>query len=461
MLIAQHTKELSGDPYKDTVNMNHSGLSPEVKLCNFQSFTLDNGLKVFLAENNKLPRVLYSLTIGYTPIVGKNGLSYLTGQLLRTGTKSMTREVLDENIDFIGASITTNNSNISASGLKRYNEKILQFLSDILLNPDFKYEELEKLKSMTISEAQRNDPSTTNWKVSNQLMFGKDHPYGDILNEELIKKYTVQDCQEFYNTYYKPQVSYLAIVGDISIEEAKETANKYFGKWQKSVLKPQSLPKPCPPVSNVLTIVDRPDAVQTLLSINYPVDITPNSDEAFKARVMNTILGVGPFRLYQNLREQKGYTYGAYSRLSMDKHIGSFIVNTEIRNSVTDSALNEIYYEMNRLREEIVTEEELMLAKNYMAGRFLQSLENPQNIASYAINIANFALSEDYYKNYMKRLMSVTAGDVKEMANKYLLPSNTYILAIGRASEITNKLQPFTKCNIRYFDINANEYFPE
>jgi zinc protease len=441
------------------------GPAPVINIGKYETFTLDNGLQVFVVENNKIPRVTYSLILDYTPVQEGNvaGLADLTGQMLRTGTTTLSKEQLDEEVDFIGASLSTYSTGMYGSGLKKHNEKLLQLMSEVLLNPSFNEEELAKLTTRTISALQtaKDEPSEISDRVTRKLLYGENHPYGEAMIEKTVKNINTDMCKAFYSTYFRPQISYLAVVGDITPEEAKVAVEKYFGKWQRTEVKTEELPVPPVPSSPVVAISDRPDAVQTTLSIGYPVQLKPGSDDAIKARVTNTILGGGTFRLYDNLREKHGFTYGAYSRLSADKYVGNFQASTEIRNSVTDSALNEILSEMKRIREEQVGQTELSLVKNYIAGGFALSLENPQTVANFAINTARYKLPADYYVNYLKNIAAVSSEDVKAMAQKYILPGNTYIVAVGKASEIVPKLQPFAGTKpIRYFDFEGKEYDP-
>lgn len=441
------------------------GPAPVINIGKYESFELDNGLKVFVVENNKIPRVSYSLIIDYTPLPEGElaGLSDLTGQMLRKGTTSLSKDLLDEEIDFIGASLFTNANGIYASVLKKHNTRLLELMSDVLLNPAFDAAELEKIRTQTLSglEAEKNEPSAISNRVGKLLTYGAGHPYGESMSEKSVKNINIDQCKAFYQGFFRPQIAYLAIVGDITTAEARDLVSKYFSKWEKKDVIEVDSPSPKMPANNVVALVDRPDAVQTTLSIGYPVDFKPGSADAIKARVANTILGGGTFRLYNNLRENKAYTYGAYSRLNADKLAGRFVVSTEIRNSVTDSAINEILFEMKRIREEDVPLQELDLVKNYLSGAFALSLEEPQTVANFAINTARYGLPSDYYVNYLKNLAAVTSRDIKEMAVKYIKPDNAYILAVGKASEITDKLSKFTSGQaIRYFDYEGNEYDP-
>lgn len=439
--------------------------APAINIGKYESFELDNGLKVFVVENHKILRVAYSLVLDYNPEPEGNlaGLADFTGQLLRTGTTSLTKEQLDEEVDFIGASLGTSSTGFYAASLKKHTDKLLSLVADVLMNPSFKQEELDKLRTQAISglKAEQNDPAAISERLSKQLIYGASHPYGESMTEKSLAGISTELCRNYYKDFFKPNIGYLAIVGDITPAEARELVEKHLGKWQKGEIRNSVPETPHTPPSNVVAIVDRPDAVQSALRIGYPVDLKPGSEDAIKARVTNTILGGGTFRLFNNLREEKGYTYGAYSQLSSDKLAGKFLVNTEIRNSVTDSAIDEVFYEMRRLREETVPADELELAKNYLNGNFALSLENPQTVANFAINTARYGLPQDYYANYMKNLSAVSADDVMATARKYIRPANAYILAVGKASEIAPRLMKFTGGKaIRYFDFEGKEYDP-
>lgn len=439
--------------------------APLINIGKYESFELENGLKVFVVENHKIPRVSFSLLLDYNSVPEGEmaGMADFTGQLLRTGTKNLSKDQLDEEVDFIGASLSTSSTGAYASSLKKHTEKLLSLMADVVLNPSFKAEELDKLKTQAISglKAAQNDPSAISDRISKQLVYGATHPYGESMTEKSIEKISSEHCQAFYQAFFKPNIGYLAIVGDITTAEARTLVEKYLGNWQKGEVMNYMPESPKAPASNVVAIVDRPDAVQSALRIGYPVDLKTGSEEAIKARVMNTILGGGTFRLFNNLREDKAYTYGAYSQLMSDKLTGRFMVNTEIRNSVTDSAINEIFNEMRRLREELVPADELSLAKNYLNGNFALSLENPQTIANFAITTARFGLDADYYANYMKNLSAVSAEDVKATAQKFIKPENAYILAVGKAADIAPRLMQFTGGkSIKYFDFEGKEYDP-
>ncbi len=439
--------------------------APVIKIGDYQSFELANGLKVFVVENHKIPRISYSLVLDYSPILEGENAGYIdfAGQLLRTGTTTRTKDQIDEAIDFIGASLNTSATGATASCLSKHNEELLGIMSDIIMNPQFKQEELEKIRTQTLSalEAEKNEPKAIATRVGGKLVYGSNHPYGEIMNEESVKKINLDKCNEFYKSFFKPNIGYLAIVGDITLAEAKPLIEKYLGNWQRGEVLATNFATPKAPSKATVAIVDRANSVQSTINVTYPVDLKPGSPDAIKAKVANSILGGGTFRLFNNLREKHGWTYGAYSSLTPDRIIGRFTASAEVRNPVTDSSLTQIVYEMNRIRTEPVPDDELSMVKNFMMGNFGRSLENPQTVADFAINTARYKLPNDYYASYLTNLAAVNATDVQTMAQKYIRPDNAYILVVGKAEEVAPKLKLFSKTGqIQYYDIQGNWYDP-
>ncbi|MDF1611630.1 insulinase family protein [Stygiobacter electus] len=443
-----------------------AGPAPEIKLGNYESFTLKNGLKVFVVENKKVPRVSFNLFFDIDPIVEGKHAGYVeaTGELLRTGTKTRSKDKLDEEIDFLGATLNTSSNNIFASALKKQAPKLLEIMSDIVLNSDFKQEELDKIIKKTLSNlaAQKDEPNAISQRVRDVLNYGKDHPYGEPTTEETVKSINLDLCNNYYKTYLKPNIAYLSIVGDINKKEAQKLVEKYFGNWKAGDVPKTEFQNPKAPLINKVALVDRANAVQSVISVSYPIEFNLASEDYIKASVMNTILG-GSFtsRINKNLRETKGFTYGAGSNLRADKFIGVWMASAPVRNIVTDSALTEIFNEMKRIRNEKVSDEELQINKNYMIGNFVRSLENPQTIANFAINIERYKLPKDFYKNYLKNLNDVTADDVLSVAKKYIKPNNANVLIVGKAEEVAKNLTKFSmNGKIDYYDIYGEKYDP-
>lgn len=434
-----------------------------INIGEYESFELKNGLKVFIIENHKLPRVSYNLIIDREPILEGDKVGYLSmvGQMMRRGTDTRTKEQIDEEIDFIGASLGAGSTSVFASGLSKYNEKVLELMTDVMFNPSFPEEELEKIRTQTISNLASNeeDPGAIASNLNQVLLYGKDHPYGEIQTKETTNNITVDDLKNYHQTYFKPNIAYLAVVGDVNPKEIKKLIKTYFGSWERGEVEKPTYTTPTAPEKNRVGIVNRSNSVQSSINITYPVDLKTGSEDQIKARVMNQILGgSGSAKLFMNLREDKGYTYGSYSSLLSDELVGRFNASAEVRNEVTDSSVVQIFYEMNQVKNGNITEEEMNLAKNSISGSFSRSLEQPQTVASFALNTARYNLSEDYYATYLQKVQAVTKEDIQAMAQKYLKTENAYINVVGKASEVADQLKQFGE--LKYYDTYGNEVDP-
>lgn len=441
-----------------------AGEARKIEIGDYESFVLDNGLRVIVVENHKIPRVSYQLFIDRGPVQEGElaGLSSLAGSLLSRGTTTRTKAQIDEEVDFVGGSVSSSAQGGFASGLTRHSETVLSVFADVMLNPSFPEEEFEKLKFQTISglQSQKDSPDAISANVSGAMVYGKDHPYGEITTEQTVTNTTVDDCRNYYRKYFVPNNTYLVVVGDITTAKAKKQAETYFGKWARGEAQKQTFPVPAAPEKTQVHFVDKAGAVQSVVNITYPVDLHPASPDVIPSRVMNTILGSGfSGRLFRNLREDKAYTYGAYSSLNTDEVVGRFSASASVRNVVTDSAVTEFLYELNTIRNEEVTDSELELAKNFIAGNFARSLESPETVASFALNTFRYNLPQDYYATYLERLQKVTKADVLAMARKYVRPDKAHIVVVGNQDEVSQKLGVFDQMDgkVDYYDIYANK----
>jgi predicted Zn-dependent peptidase len=426
-----------------------AGPAPKIQIGQYQLFTLDNGLKVIVVENHKLPRVSYSLNLDVDPVFEgqKAGYVSMAGDVMGAGTTSKSKAQIDESIDFIGANLNTSATGIFGGCLKKHSDTFLGIMSDVLLHPSFPQEEIDKVKKQTISsiQSEKTDPGSVSSKIGNMVKYGKDHPYGESASEESIGNITREDLMGYYNSYFKPTVAYLVIVGDITPAEAEAQAKKYFGSWQRGAVSKIKYTVPSLPKGNQVVFVPMPGAVQSVIDITYPLDLKPATQDAMVASVLNNVLGGSGFqtRLMQNLREDKAYTYGAYSSISPDDVTGEFSAGANVRNEVTDSAIVQFLYEMKRLVNEPVPDSTLQTVKNIMNGSFARSLERPQTIGNFAFNIEKYGLPKDYYENYLSRLNAVTSADLQAAAKKMIKPENAYITVVGN-KEIEEKLKRFS-----------------
>lgn len=434
--------------------------APPIQLGKPTAYTLPNGLRIFVVQNSKLPRVSVSLTIDMDGIIegDKTGITSMAGSLLRRGTTKMNKAQLDEEIDFLGASINTSSQSASASSLKNNFPKVFALMSEVVLSPALPATELEKIRKQELSELQSNkdDPGAISDNVSNRLTFGKNHPYGDIATEKTINNVKLEDIKKYFATYWKPNNAYLVFVGAISAEEARQLAVQYFGKWQSGSVPKPIYKTPQAPEKTIVAIVDRPASVQSNINFIAPVDLKPGAPDAIPASVMDNLLGGGSSgRLFQTLREKYGFTYGAYSSLNTDRLIGKFEANASVRNEKTDSAIGQFINEFNKMRNESFTEKEVDNMKSYLSGGFARSLENPGTIAQFALNIARYKLPADYYQNYLKNLSNVNPEVVSAMAKKYIHSDRMTIVVVGNAKQIAAGLEKYG--TVKYFDVYGNE----
>ena len=432
----------------DRSKMPEPGPAPEIRFGDAESFTLKNGLKVFVIENNKLPRVTYSLILDRDPIleVDKAGMLGFVGEMMTAGTKNRSKDKFNEEIDFLGAGISATATSLSASTLTKHQEKVLELMADVLYNPLFPEDELAKLKTQSKSALAlaKNDPSTISSVLSNKLVYGSNHPYGEVETEATIENITVDDVKKYYDTYFKPNIAYLAIVGDVSLAEARKLVEKHFSTWKKEDVPSFTYALPAVPSKNVVALVDRPSSQQSVINITYPIQNHLPSEDFLASRIVGQVLGGGGSgRLFMNLREDKGYTYGAYASIGSDRLVASFSAGASVRGTATDSAVYEIIYEIKNMFENGITQEELAAAKSNLSGSFGRSLENPSTVANFAINTERYGLPKDFYNTYLQRLNALTVEEVNTAAKKFLKPENMYITVVGNGAQVKEGLLAF------------------
>lgn len=423
------------------------GPPPRIEFGEYQQFKLDNGLEVIVVENHKLPKITFQLLVDAPPksYGDKVGMAGMAGEMLSRGTANRTKNEIDEAVDFIGASLSTSSRGAYASSLSKHKEALIELMADAVINPVFPEEEFEKLLQQQISAQalQTSDPGYISSTVSDVLRYGADHPYGEIETKSTLENIKLEDLKAYYQENFKPNISYLAFIGDITPKEARTLAEKHFGSWEKGNVAREFYPRPKPPEAAQVAMVNKDGATQSVLNITYPVNLKPGTDEAIVANVLNTILGGGLLssRLNQNIREDKGYSYGVRSTLQYDKTIGYFAAGGNVRNEVTDSAVVEMLGEMEQLRTGLVPEKELNSVKSFIFGSFARSTERPETVARFALNIARYKLPKDYYATYLEQVEGVTPQRIQEAAQKYLLPDQAYIVVVGNAGAVAEPMQ--------------------
>lgn len=457
------------------------GPAPEVRVAAAKNSTLPNGMQVIVVENHKLPLVSVQMRFDHPPFEQGDRAGYLdlVGEMLTAGTARRTKAEIDATVDRLGAQLTGTTDGLFASSLKKHFRELMQLVYEVVAAPTFPGPEFAKVKTRYISglKSREDDPDQIAETVGRALTYGKGHPYGEVPTEATMANVGREQLVAYHQRFFRPENAYLVFVGDITEREAKEIANNMFGSWQGTgALAPvangvESVKDLGPiryagkPPANLnprtMAFVDRPGSKQSVIKAVFPVDLKPNDPMALTAQVLNTILGGGVFnaRLMQNLREAKAFTYGAYSSLDADRYCGAFSAGCSVRNDVTDSAVAEVLFELEEMVNRPVTEEELGLAKNYMAGSFARSLEDPRTIARFALNTLLYDLPADHFATYLKRLDTVSIAGVQAAAKRFLRPDNTTVLVVGDKAQVANKLAPLSYSRtVVYYDVNGDVY---
>jgi predicted Zn-dependent peptidase len=436
------------------------GKAPLIQVASPVKFTLANGLQVFVVKNTKLPKVTATLALDVDGFKegDKAGLADMSGQLLKRGTVTKSKAELDEAVEFLGGSLFTSSQSASVSSLKTNFPKLMELMAEVILRPALSSDELEKVRKQTISgiESSKDDADAISNNVMKKLVYGANHAFGEITTTKTVNAIKVEDVKNFIKTYWIPNNAYLIFVGDIDPANAKAIAEKNFGNWVKGTFTQPVYEKPAIPNTTYVAIVDRPASVQSVVAVATTVNLTKGSPNDIPSNVMNNILGGGfSGRLFANLREKHGFTYGAYSSISPSKQIGMFSAEASVRNEKTDSSIQEILNELNIIRNSKVGDTELSRMKNYLAGGFARSLESPNTIANFALSIAVNHLPEDYYQKYLTNLAAVDAQKVQDVASALLNPAKMHIVIVGNAKQIAKGLEKYGP--IKYFDIEGNE----
>jgi predicted Zn-dependent peptidase len=412
-----------------------------------QVFTTSNGITVILSENHKIPKVSIELSLGNTPRLegNKAGLADFTGSLLMSGTTTRSKDQLDREIDFIGADLSAGSSSMYLGCLTKHLSKGLDLMTDVLYNANFPESEVERVRKQNLSGLQstKADAGEMASNATRAVNF-PNHPLGEIMTEATLQNISREDLLAYYKSTFTPQGSYLVVVGDITRAETEALVQTYFATWQGGPVYQASLGKGQLDKGNRVIFVKKPGAVQSVVYVTFPIDMRAGHKDQLALNVLNGILGGGGFgtRLMQNLREDKAFTYGCYSSLNITENGSWMSAGGNFKNAVTDSAITEILKEFAGIIEAQVTDEELSLTKNNMAGGFARSLERPQTVARFALNTIKQKLAPDYYQNYLQKLEAITKEDVLRVAQQYFTAKNCHIIVVGN-EEILPKLLPF------------------
>jgi predicted Zn-dependent peptidase len=437
---------------------NLAPVSPDtlrVKLPKPVEATLSTGLRILIVEDHRLPHVLAEFHIrGAGSLFDPphlSGLASATAQMLREGTAKLNSRGIAEELDRLGASVGGGSGSgsvetvFSASGLSENFEQWFALATEILLRPSFPAAELERLKERAKVQLrqQRASAGFLAGERFNRAVYGS-HPAAVVsATLESITALTPERLAEWHRDRYLPADSILAFAGDVYPAELLPKLEKLLAGGQAPRERVKLPPNPTPVSGRNVYLVDRPGSVQTTLTLGN-IAIDRRSEDFVPMVVMNHLLGGGPAsRLFLNLREEKGYTYGAYSGFTAVEYPGPWSAGADVRTEVTEGAITEFLNEIRRIRDEKVSRGELAATKRSVTANFALALEQPARVLGFALTRKFYNLPEDYWDTYPAKIEAVTAEEVQRVARKYLNPEAMQIVAVGDGRKLKPILEKF------------------
>lgn len=425
---------------------------------------LPNGLRIVIFDDERLPLVSYRLAFfsgDADDPAGRIGITSAMTAMMTEGTEDYTSRELAEKVERLGASLSVSSSDdftiVSASALTMYAGEILDLIAEVVFRPTFPEDELDLYRRNTIENLkfQRSQPNFLANEQTARILYG-DHPYGIISPKPAdVERLTRDELVKLNRERMVPNNAVLIAVGDVERDELLSKIEEHFGDWPGREVKPPRPAKPAARNARSITIVDRPGSAQANIVLAN-IGVPRLHPDYFPLIVMNQVLGAGASsRVFMNLREEKGYTYGAYTRLDMKKLGGEFEATAEVRTSVTGDSIKEFFYELGRIRDEIVGEEELADAKNFLTGVFPLRAETQEGMTGLIVNQQLYGLPADYLQTYRDHVMTVTAEDVMRVAKEHIRPDEIAIVLVGDAGELLPQVRPFAD-SVEVFDTDGN-----
>ena len=414
--------------------------------------TLRNGLSLVVVEDNRLPLVSYRLAFpvgGAFDPPGLPGLTDLLAGLLPEGTQSRTSKEIAEEVARMGASLsagaTSDYTIVAASALSQFNDPVLDLVAEVILEPSFPENEVELAKQNTKESLrqQRAQPSFLASEMVSRVMFG-DHPYSIVApTPESIDRSSREDFVRFHLSKLVPNNAVFIVVGNVRYEDIVSRIESLFSTWEKGEALVANFPAPPVRTKRTAYLVDRPGSAQSNIVIANS-GITRTSPDYFPMMLMHTVLGAtASSRLFMNLREDKGYTYGAYSSLDARRSAGTFRATAEVRTPVTGDSLKEFFYELNRIGSAPVSDKEIADAKSYLTGVFPIRLETQEGLTDQLVQIKMLNLPSDYLQTYRDRIQAVTVQDIQRVAQQYVKPDEAALIVVGDGAQVMEQMQPY------------------
>lgn len=415
---------------------------------------LSNGFRVVIVEDNRLPLVSYRLAFragdAHDP-ADFPGLTDLMTGLITEGTPSLTSRQIADEVGRMGATLNaganSDYTTVAASSLATFSDNVLDMVADVARNPSFPENEVELIKQNTKESLrqQRAQPSFLATEMVSRVIFGK-HPYSVIAPTlESLDAISREMIVDFHRSKFLPNQAVLVIVGDVHADLLLKRIEGLFGDWKKGETVKDDFPGPPQRTVRSAYVVDRPGSAQSNIVIAN-TGITRTDPDYFPMLLMHTVLGANASsRLFMNLREEKGYTYGAYSSLDARRTAGTFRASAEVRTPVTGDSLKEFFFELGRIRLEPVSEKEITDAKSYLTGVFPLRLETQEGLIDQLVQIKMFGLPDDYLHTYRQRIQAVTADQIQAAAEKYVRPDQVAIVIVGDGAEVLEQIKPYSE----------------
>jgi zinc protease len=409
---------------------------------------LDNGIVLLTSEQKALPMVSIELLIdagSRYDAPNQEGQANLVAKLLTYGTKRRTALQVNETLDFLGASLSTGCSddlaNVSMTILKKDLTTGLELLGDILINSTFPQQEIERQKQSVIASIKARDesPGDIAQRRFAAALFPQS-PYGRPVEgtETSVKGIQQKSLREFYERYYRPNRSILAVVGDVSDQESTQALNQAFRSWRKG--EPGGKPLVPSVIGSSQVIRVNKDLTQANIMMGHE-GVPRNHPDYYAIQVMNYILGGGGFssRAMDSIRNERGLAYSVYSHFGAEKSHGTFVFVMQTKNDTAEEAIRIAREEIRRMREQPVTDQELDDAKNYLTGSFPLRLDTNHKVASFLAQVEFFQLGLDYPDRYADLIRKVTREDVQGVAKAYLHPEKLITVVVGNQKKAGEK----------------------
>lgn len=432
----------------------------EFKLPEYDSFKMPNGMEVIVIEKPDLPKIYLRLGLRFgtrneTP--EKAGLAQLLAQTIKKGANGLSATEIADRLDQMGAELDSGVSEdffyVFGEFLKDLAPAGIELMSDIVMRPDFPPEEVEKERQRLIANLQNENSSAAflgHRRFEKQLYLP--HPYGIYKTETSLQSLDRQELLKTHAAFFNPQRAILIIAGDVSTADAKNWAERFWGKWPTAESTTREVFPSVPKAQPRLQLVNRPQSEQVTLLLGNLL-FARNHPDYETMLVLNHILGGGgSSRLFMVLREEKGYTYGAYSSVQAMEKTSHWLASAQVRPSVVADALRTFIDEFEKIRSLPVTDAELRNARRYLIGSFPLKNETPSSIASLLLRQRMYNLPGNYWDSYLEKIAAVTAEDIQTAAQRYVLPEELLTVVVGDADQLLPQLEPLG--NVEIFDMS-------